>query len=45
MADTGLASTVFDAVFGATGQSTSDAGAVLTVDVPARSAVVYVYTP
>ncbi|MBT8104324.1 MAG: hypothetical protein HKO69_07310 [Woeseiaceae bacterium] len=45
MADTGMASTVFDAVFGVTGQSTTDAGALLTVDVPARSTVVYVYTP
>lgn len=44
-ADTGLANTAFDAVLGATGQQSSDAAAVLTIDVPPRSSLVYVNTP
>ena len=44
-ADTGLANTAFDAVLGATGQQSSDATAVLTIDVPPRSSLVYVNTP
>ena len=44
-ANAGLANTTFDAAFGASGQLDSDSGSVLTFDVPARSAVVYVYTP
>lgn len=42
VADTGLASTVFDAAFGASGQLATDGDSVLAFDVPARSAVVYV---
>jgi len=40
-ADTGLASTAFDAVYGTSGQVSSDAAGILAVNVPARSAVVY----
>jgi glycosidase len=45
VATTPLGSASFDAVFGATGQVVADAGGNLTVDVPARSAVVYVAQP
>ena len=44
-ADTGLAGTTFAAAFGSTGQSTSDAAGLLTVDVPAQSAVVFATVP
>ncbi len=44
-AATGLASTAFDAVFGATGQVATDGSGTLVIDVPARSAVVYAFTP
>ena len=42
IADSGLASTNFDAAFGVVGQLASDGGGNLTIDVPARTAVVYV---
>ena len=38
---TGVATTAFDAVYGATGQLVSDGAGDLTITVPARSAVVY----
>jgi glycosidase len=45
VATTALANATFDAVFGATGQAIADGGGNLTVDVPARSAVVYAAQP
>jgi glycosidase len=44
-ADTGVAGQVFSAVFGDSGDAASDAGGVLAVEVPARTAVVYVSWP
>ncbi len=44
-AATTLTNATFNAVFGATGQSVSDGAGSLTIDVPARSAVVYVGGP
>ena len=38
---TGVANTAFDAVYGASGQLSSDSAGDLTVTVPARSAVAY----
>jgi glycosidase len=39
--DTGWANPVFDAIYGAAGQANGDATGSLTIDVPARSTVVY----
>ena len=45
VAATTLANVSFDAVFGASGQVVADAGGDLTIDVPARSAVVFYGQP
>ena len=44
-ADTGMADTTFDAVFGASGQRVSDAVGELALDAPPRSALAYVSRP
>ena len=45
VATTALAGASFDAVFAAVGQVTADGGGDVTIDVPARSAVVYFAQP